>query len=140
MDIGGIMDVIPHRYPFLLVDRVLDMSAETGRVVAIKNVTGNEDFFAGTAIPAMPLYLLLESAAQAACALALSVPMNEGKIGYFMAIDEGIEHRPVVPGDRVVLDIELNQRGRLGFAGGKLSVGQDVVTELTLKFVLVDRE
>ncbi|OGJ88607.1 MAG: hypothetical protein A2350_01455 [Candidatus Raymondbacteria bacterium RifOxyB12_full_50_8] len=140
MDINGILGVLPHRFPFLLLDRILRLDFEKGNVVAVKHVTGNEPFFAGMPVPVVPLCLELEMAAQAACALALKMPGNENKLGYFMSIDQGTWHAPVVPGDQLLIDMTIAGRGRFGTGEGKLYVGETPVTEMALKFALVDRE
>lgn len=140
VDLAGIMQLIPHRFPFLLVDRLMHLDFEKGRVVGIKNVTGNEPFFMGSSLPMVPPYLLIEMAAQTGCALALCTPENRGKLGYFMAIDEARFHAPVVPGDQLVIDVRTTARGRFGKADAVLWVGRHQVAEGVLKFAVVDRE
>ncbi len=140
VDVAGIMRIIPHRFPFLLVDRLLHLDVGTQRVVGVKNVTGNEPFFAGCSLPMVPPYLLVEMAAQVGCALALSDPNNQGKLGFFMAIDEATFIAPVVPGDQLVIDIQTTGRGRFGKADGKLWVGERQVAVGVLKFAVVDRK
>ncbi|NOY80155.1 MAG: hypothetical protein GXP31_04025 [Kiritimatiellaeota bacterium] len=140
VDVGGIMQLIPHRFPFLLVDGLMHLDGENQRVVGFKNVTGNEPFFAGCPLPMVPPYLLIEMAAQTGCALALSTPKNQGKLGYFMAIDEATFSVPVVPGDQLVIDIQTTGRGRFGKAHGRLWVGNREVAVGVLKFAVIDRE
>ena len=140
LDVLGLMNVIPHRFPFLLVDRILDLNMETMRAIVVKNVSGNGDLFTGSKTALFPGYLQVEAAAQAACVAALSTPGYEEKLGYFMSIDEAVFHQPVIPGDRILFDLNLSHRGRFGTADGLLYVGQEAVTEVKLKFALVDRE
>jgi 3-hydroxymyristoyl/3-hydroxydecanoyl-(acyl carrier protein) dehydratase len=139
MDINQLMGTIPHRYPFLLIDRVQHLDAEEMRIVARKNITGNEPYFAGTPTHTVPFCLQVEMAAQAGCALAMSCPENQNKIGYFMSIDEARNLSPVVPGDQMIFDFTLTGRGRFGKTEGKVYVGERVVAEMALKFALVDR-
>jgi 3-hydroxymyristoyl/3-hydroxydecanoyl-(acyl carrier protein) dehydratase len=136
-DLPAILGMIPHRYPFLLVDRLALM--EGSRVVGIKNVTGNEALFRGLAQPAFPGFLQIEAAAQAACARALQLPENQGKLGYFMSVDEATFSEPVQPGDQLVMDVSTQMRGRFGVATAVLSVAGRTVTEAAMKFAIVDR-
>ncbi len=138
-DLAGVMELIPHRYPFLLVDSMPYLSVAERRAVGLKNVTGNETFFSGQPMPELPAYLLPEIAAQAGCVLALSVPENRGKLGYFMAIDDARFLAPVIPGDQLVIDARMEPRGRFGKADVSIHVGDLVVAETALKFAIVDR-
>jgi 3-hydroxyacyl-[acyl-carrier-protein] dehydratase len=110
MDINEIQKLLPHRYPFLLVDRVLELEAGK-RLVAYKNVTANEDFFNGhfPGHPVMPGVLVLEALAQAAAVLAFKSQDRDPKewVVYLMAIDGARFRRPVVPGDRLTLTVEV---------------------------------
>jgi 3-hydroxyacyl-[acyl-carrier-protein] dehydratase len=113
MDIQRILDKLPHRYPFLLVDRVLEI--ELGkRIRALKNVTANEPFFVGhfPRRPVMPGVLMLEALAQAAALLSfetLGLDPDENTIYYFAAIDQARFRRPVGPGDQLILDVTLDR-------------------------------
>jgi 3-hydroxyacyl-[acyl-carrier-protein] dehydratase len=140
VDLEGLMELIPHRFPFLLVERLPYLSVEEQRAVGLKNVTGNEIFFAGQPFPELPAYLLPEIAAQAGCALALCVPEHRGKLAYFMAIDEARFLAPVIPGDQLVIDVHTNARGRFGKADVTVYVGNRIVAETGLKFAVVDHE
>jgi 3-hydroxymyristoyl/3-hydroxydecanoyl-(acyl carrier protein) dehydratase len=136
-DVPAILAVIPHRFPFLLVDRLAVIDG--ARVVGIKNVTGNEALFRGLAQPAFPGFLQIEAAAQAACARALQLPENQGKIGYFMSVDQARFTELVQPGDQLVMELTLDMRGRFGRASAVLSVAGQTVTEAEMKFAVVDQ-
>ncbi len=120
MDIVEIMAAIPHRYPFLLVDRILEL--EPGkRAVGIKNVTRNEEFFNGhfPGNPIMPGVLIVEHAAQVGAILLLTMPSKKGKLALFAGIDTMKFRRMVVPGDQIVTEVTLL---RIGSRAGKASV------------------
>ncbi len=114
LDIGRIMERLPHRYPFLLVDRVLE--CEPGnRLLGLKNVTANEPFFQGhfPAKPVMPGVLIIEALAQATCLLALETePGEDGEIYLLAGVDKARFKRPVVPGDQLHLETILLKRRR----------------------------
>ena len=134
MDIHAILNKLPHRYPMLLVDRVLEI--ETGkRIKALKNVTMNEPFFVGhfPRRPVMPGVMIIEALAQSAAILGfatLGVDPQDNKIYYLAGIDEARFKRPVEPGDQLVLDVSL-QRMKAGIFkyAGRASVGDAVVAE-----------
>ena len=132
LDVRAIMEIIPHRYPFLLVDRVLELE-EGKRIVALKNVAFNEPFFQGhfPGNPIMPGVLVVEAMAQAGAILLLhSRPESRGKVVYFAGIDRAKFRRPVVPGDVVRLEVEvLKLRSRTCLMRGKAYVGQSLVAE-----------
>lgn len=136
-DIPTILGMIPHRYPFLLVDRLAMI--EGGRAVGIKNVTGNDALCRGLAHPVFPGFLQIEAAAQTACARALQLPENQGKLGYFMSVDEATFPAVVQPGDQLLMDVTMHMRGRFGVATAVLSVAGRTVTEAAMKFAIVDR-
>jgi beta-hydroxyacyl-ACP dehydratase FabZ len=142
MEIREIMGRIPHRYPFLLVDRVLEI--EPGkRIVAIKNVTMNEPFFQGhfPGAPVMPGVLIIEALAQAGAVLLLSdIPDRASKLVYFTGIDEARFRRPVVPGDQVRLSMEvLKLRARTCKMRGRAEVDGELAAEAEIMSALVDR-
>lgn len=139
MNIDEIMQLLPHRYPFLLVDRVL--KSEGNKITAIKNVTMNELFFQGhfPGHPIMPGVLQLESIAQVAGILMLKQVENRGKIAYFMSAESVKWRSPVRPGDTLVVDVELTKtRGKIGKAKGVCSVSGNVVSEAEVTFMLVE--
>jgi len=143
IDINGIMNSIPHRYPFLLVDRVLEF--ESGRrVVAIKNVSFNEPFFPGhfPGAPVMPGVLIVEAMAQAGAVLLLrDMPDRESKLVYFTGIDKARFRRTVVPGDQLRLTLEvLKLRSRTCKMRGTAEVDGKLAAQAEILSALVDRE
>ncbi len=143
MDIRGIMNSIPHRYPFLLVDRVLEMEAGK-RIVAYKNVTANEPFFPGhfPGAPVMPGVLIIEAMAQAGAVLLLhDMPDRDSKLVYFTGIDKARFRRAVTPGDRIRFTLEvLKLRSRTCKMAGIAEVDDQKVAEAEILSALVDRE
>lgn len=150
MDIPQIMKILPHRYPFLLIDRIIELDPKV-RVVGIKNVTINEQFFVGhfPGHPVMPGVLILESMAQVAGILsfASSGSMEEiernmkDKVIYFISIDKVKFRRPVVPGDQLRQEIKLTRhRGNIASFEGRAYVGEDLVAEAEMKAMLIDRD
>jgi len=138
LEAAGIMRIIPHRYPFLLIDRVVEL--EPGRrVVAIKNVTANEPQFTGhfPDRPIMPGVLMVEALAQAGAVAVLSLPEYHGKLALFAGIDDCRFRRTVLPGDQLVLKVELEKlRGMFGRARAVASVGGEIAVEATISFVI----
>ncbi len=140
-DIAQILEVLPHRYPFLLIDRVLEISDVS--VKALKNVTFNEPFFQGhfPGRPVMPGVLVVEAMAQAGGILMLSpIEDRHTKLVYFTGIDNCRFRKPVVPGDQVVFEVEV-VAARRTFAKlhGRALVNGDVVAEADLMSAMVDR-
>ena len=132
--------MIPHRYHFLMVDRVTKI--EGNRVVAMKNVTINEPYFQGhfPGHPIMPGVLQLEAIAQVAGILMLRQAENSGKIAYFMSAESVKWRKPVRPGDVLIIDVELTKsRGKIGKAKGTCLVDNEIVSEADVTFMLVDR-
>ncbi len=144
MDIGAIQAILPHRYPFLLVDRVLSMEPNR-TLVAVKCVTVNEDFFNGhfPGHPVMPGVLILEALAQACGLLAKgSIPEDTShKVVYLMAIDNARFRKPVVPGDRVELHVEVvKHKGQIWKQKGQAIVDGGVVAEAEFMAMMIDRD
>ena len=142
LDFEAIKKAIPHRAPFLLIDRVTITEPDKS-ATGIKCVSGNEPFFQGhfpdRAI--MPGVLIVEAMAQVACALFLSKPEAKNKLAFFMGMEEIKFRKPVVPGDRMELKIEILQmRERFGKAKGEAYVEGKLVTEATFTFAIVDKE
>ncbi len=141
IDIQGIMRIIPHRYPFLLVDRVLEMDHQ--RILALKNVTVNEPFFPGhfPGVPVMPGVLIVEALAQAGGIMVLhDDPHRENRLIYFTGIDKCRFRRPVVPGDQLLLEVTmLRRRARFGVLKGIARVGDEIAAEAELSSATVDK-
>jgi 3-hydroxyacyl-[acyl-carrier-protein] dehydratase len=138
LDIHQILNKLPHRYPFLLVDRVLSIDTEGNTIRAIKNVTINEPFFQGhfPKRPVMPGVLILESMAQAALLLAfasLDLGVEDDHVYYFVGVDGARFKRPVEPGDQLVLEMNLDRvkAGIFKFSG-RAMVGNEVACEASL--------
>lgn len=141
LDINEVMQILPHRYPFLLVDRIVGFESET-KCTGVKNVTINEPYFQGhfPGHPIMPGVLQLEAMAQVASIQLLRAPENQGKIGYFMSANNVKWRKPVVPGDILFIETELLKVKRsIGSARGRCIVNGQVVSEADLMFSLVDR-
>jgi UDP-3-O-[3-hydroxymyristoyl] N-acetylglucosamine deacetylase/3-hydroxyacyl-[acyl-carrier-protein] dehydratase len=141
LDIHEVLKILPHRYPFLMVDRIVDFEGEN-KCVAIKNVTINEPFFPGhfPGHPIMPGVLQLEAMAQVSSVLMLRKPENAGKIGYFMSADNVKWRRPVLPGDTLFIETDIiRMRGSIGQTRCRCLVNGEVVSEAELKFALMDR-
>ncbi len=142
LDINDIMKILPHRYPFLMVDRIIEVE-QGKRCVGIKNVTMNEPFFQGhfPGHPIMPGVLIIEAMAQVAGIMAYlaSEEANRGKVTYFLAIDNARFRKPVLPGDQLRIEVtaNMNKRGIWGVAG-KVFVGSTLVTEADLKATFAD--
>lgn len=142
MDIHQILEHLPHRYPFLLVDRVLECTPGE-RILALKNVTINEPFFVGhfPRHPVMPGVLIVEALAQTASVAALILPENKGKIGLFAGIDKVRFKRPVRPGDTLRLEVQF-EKIRMGIGRGKgtATVEGQLACEAELIFALANRQ
>jgi beta-hydroxyacyl-ACP dehydratase FabZ len=142
MDILEIQSLIPHRYPFLLIDRIVELEP-LKRIVAIKNVTVNEPFFQGhfPGAPVMPGVLIIEAMAQAGAVLLFrEVPNRENKLMYFAAIEEARFRKPVTPGDQLRMEIEvIKYRSGYGKLSGKAYVDGVVVCEAIVTSVTADK-
>jgi len=143
LDINEIMKILPHRPPFLLVDRVVEMEAGK-RIVGLKNVSINEPFFPGhfPGHPVMPGVLIIESMAQVACILAIlsSDESVRSKVTYFAGIDNAKFRRPVFPGDQLRLELEaVNCKRGIWYFKGRAFVDDKLVTEAELKATFADK-
>ena len=144
LESADIMRLLPHRYPFLLVDRIIDMDGDRS-ATGIKNVTANEPFFQGhiPGNPIMPSVLLIEGMAQTAGALCISFAgdLKEAPLVYFMAIDKARFRRPVFPGDTIFYHIKkMRGRGRVWRFRAQAIVNSTLVAEAEISAVLVEEE
>jgi 3-hydroxyacyl-[acyl-carrier-protein] dehydratase len=141
-DIMRVMHMIPHRYPFLMIDRVVDIRANEG-AVGIKNVTINEPYFTGhfPAQPVMPGVLIIESMAQTAAVLVVETLGDDaaGKLVYFMTVDEARFRRPVVPGDSMHVHVsKIRHRGSVWKFKGEARVDDTTVAQATYSAMIRD--
>ncbi len=142
MNIDEIMKHLPHRYPFLLVDRIIDLQTGTS-ITGIKNVTINEPFFQGhfPGQPIMPGVLIIEAMAQVAGVMAFCSGIEESKSVYFMSIEKAKFRRPVVPGDQIKMEIKvLHQRGNVWKFSGDATVDGKLVSEAEFTAMVTARE
>ena len=140
MDTAEIMKVLPHRFPFLLVDRILGFEGNT-KAIGQKAVTMNEPFFPGhfPGHPVMPGVLQVEAMAQVASILLSRASGVSGKVGYFMSADKVKWRKPVLPGDTLIIEVELTKsRGKIARAYGVCRVKNDIVSEAELMFGIMD--
>ena len=139
-NINDILRILPHRYPFLLVDRVLELEPDR-RIVALKNVTVNEPFFQGhfPGAPVMPGVLVLEAMAQAGGIMLYNhMDQPETKLMYLTGIENAKFRRPVIPGDQLRIEIELlSKRSHFGKMSGRATVDGRLVAEATVQFAIV---
>jgi 3-hydroxyacyl-[acyl-carrier-protein] dehydratase len=141
LNIEQIQQILPHRYPFLLVDRMLEV--ETDRAVGQKNVSVNEPFFQGhfPGRPIMPGVLIVEALAQVGAVAILNRPEHQGKLAMFAGLDKVRFKRPVLPGDVLRLEVTLERmRGRIGRGQGVATVDGEVAAQAAFLFALVDQE
>lgn len=140
LDNKQIQEIIPHRYPFLLVDRILEV--EDGvRAVGLKNVTANEPFFQGhfPGYPVMPGVLILEALAQVGAFAILNVEANRGKIGLLAGVDGFRFRRQVTPGDTLTLEVKITRlKGTIGKGQATAKVGEELVAEGEIMFALTN--
>ena len=138
MDISKVMELMPHRFPFLLIDYISCMEGE--RVIAVKNVTANEPIFSNcSGLKVLPESILCEIAAQSGCACVLARPENAGKLGYFMAIEHAESLAPVYPGDQLIIDLILPPaKSKFGRGGCEMRVDGKTVFKISLMFTIVD--
>lgn len=140
MDINAIMNILPHRFPFLLVDRILDLNVEKGRVVALKNVTMNEPFFTGhfPSQPIMPGVLIVEAMAQAGGILLKNYFDEGNNLAFFMGINNCKFRKPVIPGDQLIFDVQqISKRFSTYTFQAKATVSGTLVAEAEITVALV---
>jgi len=141
LNVTEVMKIIPHRYPFLLIDRIINLEGNT-KCTGVKNVTINEPFFQGhfPGHPVMPGVLQLEAMAQVASIVLMRMPEHQGKIGYFLSADKVKWRKPVIPGDTLIIETEITKTKRsVAQAIGRCIVNGQVVSEAELMFSVVDR-
>ena len=142
IDARRILDMLPHRYPFLLVDRILEIEGTT-RIVGLKNVSFNEPFFQGhfPGHPIMPGVLIIEAMAQTGgIRLTEQIKDRGSKVFYFMALDHVKFRRPVIPGDQLRMEVEMLQfRGKVARMKGVATVGTEVAAEAEMLAGVVDK-
>ena len=138
LDINTIQKILPHRYPFLLVDRIVESTDK--KIIGLKNVTINEPFFQGhfPGHPIMPGVLILEAMAQVGGIGVMSLSENLGKLAYFLSIKEAKFRKPVVPGDQLIIEVEIVKK-KLSVMQVKATakVAGEVVTEAEMMFAFV---
>ncbi|WP_338778832.1 3-hydroxyacyl-ACP dehydratase FabZ [Metabacillus sp. FJAT-52054] len=141
LDIQQIKEIIPHRYPFLLVDRILEVE-EGARAVGIKNVSANEEFFNGhfPDYPVMPGVLIVEALAQVGAVAMLKKEENRGRLAFFTGIDNCRFKKQVKPGDQLRLEVEIiRSRGALGKGKATATVDGQIVCEAEIMFALGEK-
>jgi UDP-3-O-[3-hydroxymyristoyl] N-acetylglucosamine deacetylase / 3-hydroxyacyl-[acyl-carrier-protein] dehydratase len=141
LNVTEVMKIIPHRYPFLLIDRIINLEGDS-KCTGVKNVTINEPFFQGhfPGHPVMPGVLQLEAMAQVASIVLMRMPAHQGKIGYFLSADKVKWRKPVTPGDTLIIETEITKTKRsVAQAIGRCTVNGQVVSEAELMFSVVDR-
>jgi beta-hydroxyacyl-ACP dehydratase FabZ len=143
LNINEIMKLLPHRYPMLLLDRVLEIAEDGKKITGLKNVSANEQFFQGhfPGAPVMPGVLIVEAMAQCAAVLFLrEIEDRDRKLFLFGGVDKARFRRPVLPGDQLILECEvLQRRASTVKVKGTAKVGDSVVAEAELLSVMVDR-
>jgi len=141
-DIDDLMEILPHRSPFLLIDRVTHLDVENRCIEAIKNVTINEPFFEGhfPDYPVMPGVLIIEALAQAGAVMALTISEKGGSIVYLAGIDKARFKKQVRPGDTLHIKVEwTKQKGPIGWAKGRVFVDQKIVAYADIMFAFDNR-
>lgn len=141
MDILALLNVMPHRYPFLMIDRILKIEGDQ-KIIGLKNVSVNEPYFQGhfPGHPIMPGVLQLEAMAQVAGILMLRAGENAGKVAYFMSANNVKWRKPVRPGDQLIIEIEMGRtRSKIAKATGVCKVAGEVVSEAEVMFSIMDR-
>ncbi len=142
LDIKDILKILPHRYPFLLVDKIIEMNMEENTIVGVKNVTCNEQFFQGhfPGVPIMPGVLILEALAQTG-GILVHQKMQNTKIALLLSVNNAKFRRPVVPGDVLTLHATaIHMTSKAGRVQARAFVGEQLAVEAEIGFVLVQKE
>jgi 3-hydroxyacyl-[acyl-carrier-protein] dehydratase len=142
LDINQIKEIIPHRYPFLLVDKILEIE-EGKRAVGLKNVTANEQYFVGhfPDYPVMPGVLIVEALAQVGAVAMLNKEENKGRLAFFTGIDNCRFKKQVMPGDQLRLEVEIvRSRGAIGKGKGIATIDGELVCETDIMFALGEKK
>ena len=142
LDAKAIMDILPHRYPFLMVDKIVEFDIAK-RAVGIKNVTVNEPFFMGhfPGNPIMPGVMILEAMAQVGGILLFSIKDSAGRSAYFVGLNDVKFRKPVIPGDVLRMELNItNLRSRIAVVHGVAQVGADIVAEADITFGFTNRD
>jgi 3-hydroxyacyl-[acyl-carrier-protein] dehydratase len=142
LDINQIKEIIPHRYPFLLVDKILEIE-EGKRAVGLKNVTANEQYFVGhfPDYPVMPGVLIVEALAQVGAVAMLNQEENKGRLAFFTGIDNCRFKKQVKPGDQLRLEVEIvRSRGSIGKGKGIATIDGELVCETEIMFALGEKK
>jgi beta-hydroxyacyl-ACP dehydratase FabZ len=142
MDIYSLLKIMPHRYPFLLIDRIINIDPDTNTIIGVKNVTVNEPFFMGhfPEKPVMPGVLLIEAMAQTGGLMLLNSVDASNKLLLFMGIDNAKFRKPVIPGDQLVMQVQMvGKKFNTYRFHGVATVNGQVVAEADLQAALVDR-
>jgi 3-hydroxyacyl-[acyl-carrier-protein] dehydratase len=141
LDIEAIKEMIPHRYPFLLIDEVIDLTPDV-EATGLKNVSEDEPYFEGhfPGHPIMPGVLIVEAMAQTSAVLVVgTMGMKPGSVVYFMSVDQARFRKPVLPGDKLTMHVvKQRQRGKVWKFDGKARVGDTLVAEATFTAMIVD--
>lgn len=137
-DVTGLMKLLPHRQPFLLIDKAVNIGVPEKRIFGYKNLTGNDMMLAGGHNDVYPFPLMIEAAAQLGCAHILSQPDNAGKLGIFLCIDSAEFFQHAMIGDQLLIVGQCDTGSRAGTASAELWVNDQKIAELALKFILLD--